>query len=252
MISIIEALFSVSFVIAIILLNRFRIVPSVTHQETVPKVPGALPNLHTTKRKRKKRAKDQSEPQLTTTGTSKDEKNVSNSHARLNSDEEDALAPEVSDDSAFSVDAPVSNYDGEYTGTELPNSSRSDTVANALHIESRPARDIESDLVGRKSSPENPEQSHGGGLRVLKIVGSNASKSTKKPTKSLAESTELTKKQRQNRKKYEAKKEAKAVQQEDQERRLREFKQQRAREAVLEQQRLDAQKVRITASTHKY
>ncbi|KAK9239634.1 hypothetical protein V1525DRAFT_397965 [Lipomyces kononenkoae] len=253
MVSIIEAVLSVALVGILILLNRFRLLPSVSNQETVPKVPGALPNP-AAKRKRKKRSKEQSESQ-TTTGTSNAKKYVF------------THAPQISHESAIgsglngsqALPDPVSSKtmntngtidkDAKSAGAELSKIAEGpDTAENDLHIEARRARDIESDFVPEMSSREDATASHDSGLRVLKIIGSNERKPAKKP-KASAESTELTKKQRQNRKKYEAKKEVKAIRQEEQERRLREFKQQRAREAMLEQQRLDAQNVRIMPST---
>ncbi|KAK9374990.1 uncharacterized protein V1513DRAFT_444280 [Lipomyces chichibuensis] len=276
MVTIFEAVLSVAFIGAVILVNR--LLPSVTSQETVNRnhnVPGALPNV-VEKRKKKKRAKDQ--PQSLSRNVSsnneKDEFNMTDTSTAATSTllshgaesktssngatdirsiaKASAISPSVI--ASKTLKAPVQNEKVDFNTEKATSSSRphlSDPAASEAMVgdisDVLAARDAESDYVSEPSTPESARSVHATGVRVLRIVGSSDKKATK-ISKSLTASAELTKKQRQNKKKYEAIKETKLMQQEEQERRLREFKQQKAREAILEQQqKLDAQKIKLAS-----
>ncbi|KAK9387233.1 hypothetical protein V1515DRAFT_602242 [Lipomyces mesembrius] len=280
MVTILEALLSVALISAVILVNR--LLPSVTSQETENRnhnVPGALPKV-AEKRKKKKKAKDQ--PQSTSGNTSskndKDEFNTTDTstaavstlwahgaESRKSSNgatdiQSIAKAPAISPGviTSKTLPAPVSNekVDSKTEKTtkssrpHLSDSASSEAAQKALTVgdtlDVLAARDTESDHMSESSTPESGRSAHATGVRVLRIVGSSDKKATK-TSKGLTESAELTKKQRQNRKKYEVMKETKVMQQEEQERRLREFKQQKAREAMLEQQKLEARKIKIAS-----
>ncbi|KAK9331148.1 hypothetical protein V1520DRAFT_338428 [Lipomyces starkeyi] len=275
MVTILEALLSVALISAVILVNR--LLPSVTSQETENRnhnVPGALPKV-AEKRKKKRKAKDQPQS-LSGNASSKDEKDEFNttgtstvvastllahcaeskkSLSGATDIQSIAKAPAISPVviASKTLPAPVSNEKVDSKTEKATKSSRphlSEPASEAAQIarsvgdtsDVLAARDTESDNVSEPSTAESARSAHATGVRVLRIVGASDKKATKK-SKSSAESVELTKKQRQNKKKYEAMKETKLMQQEEQERRLREFKQQKAREAIMEQQRLEAQKI---------
>ncbi|KAK9317295.1 hypothetical protein V1522DRAFT_402895 [Lipomyces starkeyi] len=280
MVTILEVLLSVALVSAVILVNR--LLPSVTSQETENRnhnVPGALPKA-AEKRKKKRKAKDQPQS-LSGNASSKNEKDEFNTtdtatavastllahgaESKKSSNgatdiQSIATAPAISPVviASKTLPAPVSNEKVDSKTEKATKSSRShlsepaasEAAQNALSVgdtsDVLAARDAESDHVSEPSTAESARSAHATGVRVLRIVGASEQKATKK-SKGSAESAELTKKQRQNKKKYEAMKETKLMQQEEQERRLREFKQQKAREAMLEQQKLEAQKIRLAS-----
>ncbi|KAK9487801.1 hypothetical protein V1527DRAFT_459603 [Lipomyces starkeyi] len=253
MVTILEVLLSVALVSAVILVNR--LLPSVTSQETENRnhnVPGALPKA-AEKRKKKRKAKDLPQS-LSGNASSKNEKDEFNTTDTSTAVESTLLAhgAEIKKSSNGATDIQkVDSKTEKATKSSRPHLSEpaaSEAAQNALSVgdtsDVLAARDAESDHASVPSTAESARSAHGTGVRVLRIVGASEQKVTKK-SKGSAESAELTKKQRQNKKKYEAMKETKLMQQEEQERRLREFKQQRAREAMLEQQKLEAQKIRL-------
>ncbi|KAK9382707.1 uncharacterized protein V2V93DRAFT_365805 [Kockiozyma suomiensis] len=89
---------------------------------------------------------------------------------------------------------------------------------------------------------EPPHESAKPKAKVLKIVNTAPARliQVKKPKQPVEE--ELTKKQRQNRKRYEMNKEVKTAQAEEQERRLREFRAQKVRDEMADIQRARAAK----------
>ncbi|KAK9354369.1 hypothetical protein V1523DRAFT_408249 [Lipomyces doorenjongii] len=274
MVTIVEVVLSVALISAVLLVNR--LLPSVTSHETENRnhnVPGALPKV-AEKRKKKKKAKDQ--PRSTSgNASSKNEKDEFNTtdtcttavstllaqgaESRKSSNAI-AKAPAISPGVATSKTVPahksiekVDSKTEKATKSSWPHLSdpaASEAAEKALTVGDTPdvvaARDTESDRLSEPSIPESARSAHATGVRVLRIVGSSDKKAIKK-SKTSTESAELTKKQRQNKKKYEAMKETKVMQQEEQERRLREFKQQKAREAMLEQQKLEAQKIKLAS-----
>ncbi|KAK9495465.1 hypothetical protein V1508DRAFT_409887 [Lipomyces doorenjongii] len=270
MVTIVEVVLSVALISAVLLVNR--LLPTVTSHETENRnhnVPGALPKV-AEKRKKKKKVKDQ--PRSTSgNASSKNEKDEFNTTNTCTAAVSTLLAQGAESRKSSNAIAKAPAIPGVATSKKVPSIEKVDSKTEKATKSSWPhlsdkaaseaaekartvgdtpdvvaARDTESDRLSEPSIPESARSAHATGVRVLKIVGSSDKKAIKK-SKTSTESAELTKKQRQNKKKYEAMKETKVMQQEEQERRLREFKQQKAREAMLEQQKLEAQKIKLAS-----
>ncbi|KAK9243205.1 hypothetical protein V1506DRAFT_545131 [Lipomyces tetrasporus] len=251
MVTILEAVLSVALIGVVILVNRLK--PTAPSQEvespsgSQPRIPGTLPT-DSEKRKKKKKTKGQSQSLLQGANASAREEDVSSTTA--NSTASKPLTGEKP--SKWSPSPPVATKgETEAAKSAQPDSSNrvsSQSTLEPLKIDTTAqvsaAREAENDQVSEPISPDYPRPAHASGVRVLKIIGSADKMATKK-AKTPTESAELTKRQRQNKKKYETMKEVKAMQQEEQEQRLREFKQQKAQEAMLDKQRLEAQKIRL-------
>ncbi|KAK9323086.1 hypothetical protein V1517DRAFT_321450 [Lipomyces orientalis] len=252
-ITILEAVLSVALLGAVILVNRLiQTAPSEEVESPgksqSPRIPGTLPT-DSEKRKKKKKAKGQSQSLPSANASAKYEKDVLSTTAKISL----ANSTVTSEKPSKSSRSPpvATKRETEAAKSAQPDSSNpvsSTSTLEPLKIDTTAqvsaAREAENDQVSEPISPDYPRPAHASGVRVLKIIGSSDKMATKK-AKTPTEAAELTKRQRQNKKKYEAMKEAKAMQQEEQERRLREFKQQKARDAMVEQQRLEAQKIRL-------